>query len=168
MQIRCENPSDYQAVAEVNIEAFGRENEARLVEQVRHSDRYIPQLSLVAELNGNIVGHILLSYIDLVGEASFQVLGLAPLAVRSRFQRQGIGSALVNAGLARAEAMKEVMVIVLGDPRFYCRFGFESSTLYEITSPFPVPEAAFRVKLLQHYQEGHKGKVVYPVAFQKV
>lgn len=103
MNIRCENSLDYQTIAEVNIQAFEQKNEAHLVEQIRHSDRYIPELSLVAELNGVVVGHILFSYINLVGEESFQVLGLAPLAVRPHLQRQGVGSALVLAGLARAK-----------------------------------------------------------------
>jgi putative acetyltransferase len=165
MNIRCENPSDYQAITEVNIQAFEQENEAHLVEQIRHSDRYIPELSLVAELDGTVVGHILLSYIDLVGEETLQVLGLAPLAVRPKLQRQGIGSALVLAGLAHADVMGEALVIVLGHPQFYYRFGFKPSVCYGISSPFPVPEDAFMVKQLLHYQDRYRGKVVYPPAF---
>lgn len=168
MNLRCENPLDYQAVAKVNLQAFGHENEAHLVEQIRDSERYIPELSLVAELDSAVVGHILFSYIDLVGEATLPVLGLAPLAVQPKLQRQGIGSALVRAGLAKADAIGEAVVIVLGHPQFYCRFGFEPSVYYGIESPFPVPEAAFMVKLLQHYQDKYRGKVAYPPAFQGV
>lgn len=167
MNIRCETPSDYEAIAEVNRQAFKQENEAYLVEQIRRSERFVPDLALVAELDGAVVGHILLSHIDLVGEATVQVLGLAPLAVQPKLQRQGIGSALVQAGLARADAMGEVIAIVLGHPHFYHRFGFESSVDYGIESPFPVPEAVFMVKPLKHYQ-GQQGKVVYPPAFQAV
>ena len=105
MNIRCEQPSDYSAIAQVNIQAFQQENEARLVEKIRHSERYIPELSLVAEVDEVVVGYILFSYIDLVGNQHFQVLGLAPLAVLPKFQRQGIGSALVEAGLAKASEM---------------------------------------------------------------
>ncbi|MBW4649692.1 MAG: N-acetyltransferase [Kastovskya adunca ATA6-11-RM4] len=168
MNIRDETSSDYKAIAEVNREAFAQENEARLIEQIRDSDRYIPELSLVAEAQGVIVGHILFSYIDLVGEETLPVLGLAPLAVRSQQQRQGIGSALVQAGLAKADARKEAIVIVLGHPQFYSRFGFEPAISYGIESPFPVPEDVFMVKPLQHYQDKYRGKVVYPPAFHGV
>ncbi len=168
MNIRCETLPDYPAIAEVNILAFGRENEAKLVEEIRCSGRYNPELSLVAEVEGAIVGHILCSYIDLVGEETLQVLGLAPMAVLPQFQRRGIGSALVQAGLEKAEAIGEAIVIVLGHPHFYTRFGFEPSVNYKIESPFPVAEDVFMLKPLQNYQQRYKGKVVYPPAFLAV
>lgn len=168
MQIRTEQPSDYQATSEVILQAFGQDNEVRLVEKIRKSDRYIPNLSLVAEIDGVIVAHSLFSYIDLVGETTDKVLGLAPLAVRSPNQKQGIGSALVQEGLARANAMGETMAIVLGHPQFYTRFGFEPSVRYGIESPFSVPEDVFMVKRLNSYQATQKGKVVYPPAFTEV
>lgn len=168
MNIRCENLADYPAIAEVNILAFGQKNEARLVEQIRHSQRYIPELSLIAEVGGVVVGHILFSYIDLVGEATFRVLGLAPMAVLPQFQRQGIGSALIKQGLEIADAKAEAIVIVLGHPQFYNRFGFQSSVDYQIESPFPVPADVFMVKPLQNYQNKFKGKVVYPPIFDGV
>ena len=111
IDIRCETLSDYRAIAEVNTLAFAQENEAKLVEKIRNSNRYISELSLVAEVENVVVGHILFSYIDLVAEETLQVLGLAPLAVRPQFQRQGIGSALIKAGLEIAEVKKETIVI---------------------------------------------------------
>ncbi|MBN3888515.1 MAG: N-acetyltransferase [Nostoc sp. JL31] len=168
IDIRCETLSDYTAIAEVNTLAFAQENEAKLVEKIRNSNRYISELSLVAEVENIVVGHILFSYIDLVAEEALQVLGLAPLAVHPQFQRQGIGSALIKAGLEIAEAKKEAIVIVLGHPHFYTRFGFQPSVVYEIESPFPVPEEFFMVKPLQNYQKQYKGKVVYPAAFDEV
>ncbi len=168
MNIRCETLTDYPAIAQVNTLAFGQDNEAKLVERIRHSDRYIPELSLVAEIEGMVVGHILFSYIDLANKQTLQVLGLAPLAVYPQFQRQGIGSALIKAGLEIAEANKEAIVIVLGHPEFYTRFGFQTSVIYGIESPFPVPEEFFMVKPLQNYHKKCKGKVVYPPAFDEV
>ncbi|QMS87976.1 N-acetyltransferase [Nostoc edaphicum CCNP1411] len=168
MNIRCETLTDYPAIAEVNTLAFGQENEAKLVEKIRRSHRYIPELSLVAEIENVVVGHILFSYIDLVDEQTLQVLGLAPLAIHPQFQRQGIGSALIKAGLEIAEANKEAVVIVLGHPQFYTRFGFKTSVVYGIESPFPIPKEFFMVKPLQSYQESYKGKVVYPSTFDGV
>lgn len=119
-------------------------------------------------MNDVIIGHILFSYIDLVNDVTYKVLGLAPLAVRSQFQKQGIGSALVREGLTRANVMEESIVIVLGHPQFYNRFGFEPSICYGIEPPFPVSEDFFMVKQLKHYQPKYKGKVVYPPAFAGV
>jgi putative acetyltransferase len=165
MNIRCETPLDYPAIAQVNTFAFEGDNEARLVEKIRLSPGYIPELSMVAEVQDIVVAHILFSYIDLVGEEKLQVLGLAPLAVLPQFQRRGIGSLLVQTGLEAADARGEAIVVVLGHPHFYCRFGFQPSVNYGIVSPFAVPEDAFMVKPLQNYQHRYQGKVVYPPAF---
>ncbi|MBW4641505.1 MAG: N-acetyltransferase [Goleter apudmare HA4340-LM2] len=165
MNIRSEIVADYPAIAEVNTLAFGQRNEAEFVDKIRNSDRYIPELSLVAEAEGVVVGHILFSYINLVGEETLQVLGLAPMAVHPQFQRQRIGSALVKTGLEIAEKKGELIVIVLGHPEFYHRFGFETSIAYEIESPFPVTAEFFMVKPLGNYQKQYKGKVIYPPLF---
>ncbi len=165
MQIRSEQPADYQGISETILQAFEQDNEVRLVQEIRKSDRYIPNLSLVAEVDGVIVAHILFSYIDLVNDVTYKVLGLAPLAVRSQFQNQGIGSALVREGLTRANAMGESMAIVLGHRQFYPRFGFKPSVGYGIESPFPVPEDYFMVKPFNSYQNTQRGKVVYPPVF---
>ncbi len=168
MQIRSEQPADYQEISDVILQAFEQDNEVRLVQEIRRSDRYIPNLSLVSEVDGVIVGHILFSYIDLVKDVTYKVLGLAPLAVRSQFQNQGIGSALVREGLIKADAMEEAIAIVLGHPQFYTRFGFKPSVHYGIESPFPVPEDFFMVRTLNSYQDTQRGKVIYPPAFAGV
>ena len=90
------------------------------------------------------------------------------MAVRPQLQRQGIGSALVQAGLEAASLRGESMVIVLGHPHFYSRFGFEPSVSHGIESPFSVPEEVFMVKPLKNYQENYGGKVIYPPAFNSV
>lgn len=166
--IRCENFDDYSTIDDLYKQAFEQDNEAKLVEKIRGSSYYIPQLALVAQIDHNVVGHILLSRINLVGEETLQVLGLAPLAVLPKFQRQGIGSALVRVSLETADAMGEALVIVLGHPLFYPRFGFKPSVNYQIESPFPVPQNAFMVKPLRNYQKHYTGTVVYPPAFQGV
>lgn len=168
MNIRCETIADYLVISQVNNLAFGRENEAKLISEIRNYDFYIPELSLIAEIDNHVVGHILFSYIELVSEEKLQVLGLAPIAVHPQFQKQGIGSALVKAGLIKAETRGESLVIVLGDPQFYSRFGFLPSVNYGITSPFPVPDEVFMVKPLKNYQTKYRGKVIYPPAFHQV
>ncbi|MBO3461282.1 N-acetyltransferase [Aetokthonos hydrillicola Thurmond2011] len=168
IKIRCETLQDHPAIAEVNTLAFCQYNEARLVDKIRQSNRYIPELSLVAEIEDVVVGHILFSYIDLVNEETLQVIGLAPLAVRPQFQRRGIGSALVEAGLKAADKKGEAIAVVLGHPDFYTRFGFQPSIVYGIESPFPVPEDFFMVKPFHNYQKKYIGKVVYPPAFDGV
>ncbi|QLE54406.1 GNAT family N-acetyltransferase [Nostoc sp. TCL26-01] len=168
MNIRCENSSDYLAIATINQLAFGRDNEAQLIAAIRMSEFSIPELALVAEVDHVVVGHILFSYINLVDEVTFKVISLAPIAVHPDFQKQGIGTQLVQAGLAKLATRKEVMVIVLGDPQFYTRFGFEPSVKYDIASPFPVPEDVFMVKPLPGYQAKYRGNVIYPPAFNQV
>lgn len=166
--IRSETKLDYSAIGEVNALAFGRENEAKLIEKIRNSPNYIPELSLVAEIDEKIVGHILFSYIDLVDAETLPVLSLAPMAVVPQFQNRGIGSKLVKAGLEIAEEKGEILVIVLGHPEFYPRFGFQPSVNYQIESCFPVPENVFMVKTLSRYELKYRGKVVYPPAFLDV
>lgn len=168
IKIRPETILDTDAIAKVNQLAFGQENEALLVQRIRQSDRFIPALSLVAEIDGEVVGHILFSYVDLVSEEKLPVLALAPLAVHPQFQRQGIGSQLVEAGVAIADTMQEPLAIVLGHPAFYTRFGFKRSVLYNIKPPFPAPEEAFMIKPLQQYQTVYQGIVAYPPAFDGV
>ncbi|MBE9179829.1 N-acetyltransferase [Oculatella sp. LEGE 06141] len=172
MTIRSATPFDDAAIAAVHQQAFARPNEARVVERIRQSERYLPTLSLVAEQDGAIVGHILFSLIDLVNnEIVLPVLGLAPLAVHPGWQHQGIGSALVLAGLTSAAATDAPLIVVLGHPSFYQRFGFEPASQFGITAPFPVPDEAFMVKWLKPQQDSgdrYQGRVIYPAAFQEV
>lgn len=168
MIIRSETQADYPAIAQIHKLAFGREEEADLVEKIRNSQYYIPQLTLIAEVNNSVVAHSMLSYINLVGEQTFQVIGLAPIAVHPDFQNQGIGSALVNAGLNQANVLGETLIVVLGHSQFYSRFGFKPSVDFGIESPFPVPEDVFMVKSLANYQSKYRGKIVYPESFQSL
>jgi putative acetyltransferase len=126
LTVRPEEPADFEEVRRTVQLAFGRVNEADLVERLRGSDYYVPELALVAERGGEIVGHVMLTYVELRGtESSLAVLSLAPLAVRPDVQQEGVGGALVERALDGAESRREPLVVVLGHPRYYTRFGFE-------------------------------------------
>ncbi|MBK1987829.1 N-acetyltransferase [Sphaerospermopsis aphanizomenoides BCCUSP55] len=168
MNIRPEHIIDYPTIAEVNTLAFGGEKEAKLVEIIRSSNGYIPELSLVAEIENTVVGYIMFSYIELVGKEKLSVLSLAPMAVHPELQNQGIGKALLKTGLELADKRGEALIVVLGYPKLYHPFGFQPSINYQIESPFPVPEDVFMVKTLSGYEEKYRGKVVYPPAFDGV
>ena len=165
--MRTERPDDYDAIHKTVQLAFGRVNEADLVERVRESDHYVPELALVAEEEGEIVGHALFSYVELRGtESSVAVLNLAPLSVRPDAQHRGTGAALVQHGLAGAAARREPLVVVLGNPRYYTRLGFEPARPHGIEPPPPgVPDEVFLVKLLPGYDGRPRGQIVYPPAF---
>lgn len=168
MNIRPENTLDYPTIAEVNTLAFGGEQEAKLVHIIRASNGYIPELSLVAEIENTVIGYIMFSYIDLVCEEQLPVLSLAPMAVHPEFQNQGIGKALLKTGLQLADKRGEALIVVLGYPKLYTPFGFQASINYQIESPFSVPEDVFMVKTLSGYEEKYKGKVVYPPTFDGI
>ena len=168
LTIRSETPPDYPQITQVNNLAFGQENEAKLIEKIRLSDRYISELSIVAELDNRIVAHIMFSYINLVALETTQVLALAPVAVLPEYQNQGIGSLLVKTGLKIAEEIQIPMVIVLGEPKFYHRFGFKPAVNYGIQSPFDVPDKYFMVKFLSKNCLGKTGKIIYPDTFKDV
>ncbi|MBD0337174.1 MAG: N-acetyltransferase [Cyanobacteria bacterium Co-bin13] len=165
IKIRPEQVSDYGAIAQMHTLAFGQADEARLVEKIRHSAAYVSDLALVAESDCQIVGHILFSYGQLVGEGTVPVLVLAPLAVLPQHQRQGIGKRLVQQGLRAARARGNSLVTVLGEPAYYGQFGFEPAVHCGIESPFPVPEAAFMVKLIGQNSDLLRGKLQYAPAF---
>jgi putative acetyltransferase len=166
MIVRPEIPSDYEAVEELLRSAFGGSDESQLVQSLRASEDYVPDLALVAEENGKVVGHIVFSYVTLKGDEEFRVLALAPMAVTPGLQKRGIGGALVEAGLERADDRGEPLVIVVGHPTYYPRFGFESARRYGIEPPSAdFPDDAFMVRQLSGYSERHRGRVVYPPAF---
>ena len=167
--LREERPADAAAIRAVHEAAFPTSAEADLVERIRAAGALRPDLSLVAELEGGVVGHILLSPVTLeTGGGPEPVLELAPMAVVPERQRQGIGSALVIAGLDAAEIRDEPLVLVLGHPWFYPRFGFRPASAFGIRAPGDVPEAAFMVKPLTTYRRELSGRVVWPPAFEGI
>jgi putative acetyltransferase len=170
LEIRAQVPEDDAAVHQVNALAFGREAEARLVEALRASTETIPELSLVAVLDGKIVGHILFSPIVIETERGELVaLSLAPMAVLPEYQNQGFGSALVRRGLDACRELGHRIVIVLGHTNFYPRFGFSAGMAKELTCPFgEAGEAWMAIELQPGALESVRGSVRYPVAFEEV
>lgn len=167
--IRPETLEDYTAISEVNKLAFGQENEARLVKNIRQTANFNPQLSLVAIKNEKVVGHILFSPITIQSpKGKIAALALAPLAVCPEFQNQGIGSQLVKQGLQECQRLGHI-VIVIGHPTYYTRFGFSSATAKGLSAPFPVPDEAFMIlELVPGTLHSISGMVKYPPVFDEV
>jgi putative acetyltransferase len=160
--IRPETPADHEAIFAVQEAAFGKAAEARLVDAIRASDRYMPELSLVAEEDGEVVGHTMLSYVD-VDHA--RVLTLSPIGVRPDRQGRGIGGALVREALRLADGRGEPLVVLEGDPAYYGRFGFRPAGELGIELATPAPEGAFQAIPLTAYDPELRGRLVYPHAF---
>lgn len=170
LEIRAQLPEDDAAVHRVNALAFGREAEARLVEALRAAPDSIPELSLVARLDGVIVGHILFSPIHIeTVDGDIPAISLAPVAVLPEHQNQGIGSALVRRGLETCRALGHRIVIVLGHPGYYPRFGFSALLAKDLTCPFgDAGEAWMAIELQPGALSGLRGNVCYPAAFTDV
>jgi len=148
MDIRTENPEDVEAVRNINIAAFGRENEANLVDRLRGS---ASTFSFVALLSDRIVGHIFFSPVVVEGKCSrnLSILGLAPVAVLPNYQRQGIGTLLIRQGLKECARSGFNAVVVLGHPDFYSRFGFIPASRKSLKCEYDVPDEAFMVLELE-------------------
>ncbi|MBD1936660.1 N-acetyltransferase [Microcoleus sp. FACHB-68] len=168
--IRSEKFEDFAAIYEVNKLAFGQEGEARLVDTIRQSDNFNSELSLVAIKAEKIVGYLLFSDIIIQAEnKDMPALALAPIAVHPEFQNQGIGSQLIQQGLKDCQRLGHKIVVVVGHPHYYTRFGFSPARAQGLEAPFPVPDEAFMVlELAPAALEGITGMVKYPPAFDDV
>ncbi|MEK6755157.1 MAG: N-acetyltransferase [Bacteroidota bacterium] len=145
--VRREQPQDVPKIREVNKRAFGQEQEASVVDKLRENCNSI--LSLVALAGNEVVGHILFSPTVIEGKNG-RLVGscLAPLAVLPEYQRRGIGSELVQTGVARIREGGCPYIIVLGHPEYYARFGFEPASRFGISSEWQVPDEAFMILML--------------------
>ena len=161
--VRPEIPADHPAIRRVNERAFGGQEEADLVEALRREGVVLS--SLVANLDDRIVGHILFSRMT-IEQADHQVpaVALAPMGVLPEYQRQGIGSALIHHGLSVLREHGETIVLVVGHPSYYPRFGFSSAKARLIESPFP-REAFMALELAPGALDDVGGHVRYPAAF---
>ena len=117
--IRPESPDDTDAIRHVVAAAFGRDGEAQLVDRIRASPGYVAEMALVAEVGGEVVGHVMVSHAVVRNEGGDRRISmLSPLAVHPGHQRSGIGSALVRASLSVADALGEPLVVLEGDPAY--------------------------------------------------
>jgi putative acetyltransferase len=170
IQIRPEKPDDRDGISEVTRQAFGCEEEVGLIIDIRNSEYFIPELSLVAVEGNTIVGHVLFSKIKLeTGTEEKQVLTLAPMAVSPEFQKQGVGIQLVKAGLEEAARLGYTIVAVIGHPGYYPRFGFTPARACGIDVRFEVPDEAFMVLgLVDGALDDVEGIIKFSPPFEKL
>jgi predicted N-acetyltransferase YhbS len=162
--IRHEATTDHEAIRHVNRLAFGRDDEAGIVETLRNGA--YARVSLVAEVNGVVVGHILFSELPILTDhGTVPALSLAPMAVLPAYQKQGIGSALVQKGLEVCRDQGHRIVVVLGHSHFYPRFGFSAKLAEPLSSPFGGHDSWMALELVRGALEGISGWVRYPPPF---
>ena len=162
--VRSERPEDYDAARAVNERAFGdRSPEGALVDALRADAAHVPELCLVAIDGDAVVGHIFFSRAQLA--SGHEVLALAPMAVLPERQRAGVGSRLVESAVRKAAETDFPLVVVLGHPEYYPRFGFVPASSFGITAPFEVPDDAFLALALDPEGPAPRGEIVYPSAF---
>ncbi len=167
-QVRAETPADHDAVRRVVVAAFGRTAEADLVEALRRDPHGTTPLALVAERQGSVVGHVMVSAAELHTPTGTRAVGLlAPLAVHPDHQGEGVGTALVRSVADLADACGEPFLLVEGDPAYYGRFGFEPAIAHGIRLPLPewAPSGAAQLLRLSGDDPTLRGTVTYPPAF---
>jgi predicted N-acetyltransferase YhbS len=172
VSIRQEQAADYAAVFSCIKAAFqtleiSDHTEHLLVERLRKAPAFVPELSLVAEVEGQLVGHILLSRISIKnGGQSVESLALAPVSVLPEFQRKGIGAKLIRTAHAKAAELGFGSSILVGHEKYYPRFGYEPTSKYGIELPFEAPEVnCMVVALRENGLLGVQGLVEYPPEF---
>lgn len=160
MDIRAEQPQDTAAIGDVVTAAFGQADEARLIEALR-ADGDIAA-SLVAVLDGRIIGHVLLSRM----QATFSAVALAPFAVHPAYQGQRVGGTLMRTAIARARLLGAEAIFVLGDPTYYSRFGFKVEAASQFTSPYAGPH--LMVLAVGGTLPVNTGEIVHAPAFSEL
>jgi putative acetyltransferase len=162
--IRPEKPDDHAAIRTVIDEAFGDTITGDIVVAIRATDRFVPELSLVAVSGGQTLGHVISSYVDVTAVPDTKrLLQVGPLAVLPSHQRQGVGSALMQETIRIADEHGEPLLLIEGNPAYYGRFGFTRADEQGIEPP---PEALaaryFMMRRLAAYDESIRGRAVYP------
>ena len=172
IEIRTETSSDYSQVEEVINAAFSGvefsdQTEAALVSRLRNSKSFLPELSLVALIKNRIVGHILLSIVQLVNDDStFDLLALAPVSVHPDFQFKGVGAALIKESHSRALQNGYNAIALIGHSGYYPKFGYVQASRFDIHFPFEAPpENCMMVELEEGALYGKSGVIEYPKEF---
>lgn len=171
--IRQEEEKDHPKVFQLIEEAFKNieysdHQEHFLVEKLRKSEAFIPELSLVAENeSGEIVGHILFTKLKIISDSEvFGSLALAPVSVKPEFQQQGIGKQLINFGHHKAKELGFESVILIGHETYYPKFGYKKTSNFGISFPFDIPEEnGMALELTENSLKNIKGTVKYPREF---
>lgn len=170
--IRQETGKDYKAVFDLTVKAFEKlevsdHTEQFLVEHLRLSKNFIPELSLVAELNGIVVGHIMLTKIYIHNkDKQTETLILAPVSILPEYQSQGIGSKLIMHAHSKAKELGFTSVILVGHPNYYPRFGYKKLSGYGIKVPFDAPdECCLGIELEEGALSDAAGVVEFPPEF---
>lgn len=161
---RQEIPKDYSAITNINNLAFNQPQEGLLIEKLRKREEFIPELSLLAFVDEEPVGHILFFPVNIQTDAGpIPSLSLAPMAVLPDFQKKGVGKKLIEAGKSKANELNYGAIIVLGHPEYYPRFGFEMARKWNIRSPWNVPDEAWMaIELKDGALKNCEGMVVFP------
>jgi len=172
ISIRQELPEDHMPVFKVIQNAFEKEKysdhmEQFLVKRLRDSDAFIPELSLVAEINNEIVGHILLTRIQIINDKKVtNSLALAPVSVLATYQKKGVGAALINYAHKRALELGHGSIVLLGHETYYPKFGYKQADSFGIQLPFDVPkENCMAIELYTDALQDVSGVVAYDSAF---
>ncbi len=168
--IKPETEEDFDGITRLHNLAFNQTEEGELVKRLRKTSNFISDLSLVAKIEKNIVGHILFYPIKIKTETGKRnSLALAPMSVHPDYQKKGIGSSLIRKGLATAKRLGFHSVIVLGHSSYYPRFGFKPANRWSINPPFNVPDDVFfAVELTKNGLKDCGGTVDYPKEFNKL
>lgn len=168
IEIRPECKKDASAIDLVLQDAYNTTNNSILVNRIRASQEYVPELSLVALFENEIIGYILLSEIKICSKNVRKTsLALAPIAVKKAFQNRGAGSLLMLAALDKASLLGYSSVIVLEHHDYFLRFGFEPATTWEIESPFHKDSDNFMgIELIPKGLSNFPGKVVFPLSWK--
>lgn len=171
--IRKEIPKDHNWVIELTAKAFetmpfSEGDEDQLVARLRNAPGFIPELSLVAELDGLIVGHILFTPLVIDnGQQQFESLVLGPVSVLPEFQKQGIGGKLIRAGHQKAVELGFRSVILIGHPEYYPRFGYKPASTWGIKTHYELPsdDVFMAVELTEGALKNVSGMVIFPPEF---